>query len=433
MNQLATYNLGTVLRETGINADTLRAWERRYDLPAPERSEGGHRLYSERDLAIIKWLLLQQESGTRIGQAVKIWRSKVAAGEDPLNETLAPMLNNLPEQSQLDVFRVQWVAACIDFDEAKAEQIASEAFARFSPEVSFTGIFLPGIREIGELWYQGKVTVQQEHFASALLMRRLNALISTSPAPTRAEKIIVACPPKEEHTLSSLLLTLFLRRRGFHVVYLGTNVPLEEFRETVDTIRPELVLFSAQLLNTAATLEQTARALAGCDVIIGYIGGIFIGTPTIQKYVHGHFLGATFSEFFAKIEMLLARKEEETFILLDNAHQELLDAFEIGRAGIHAYINEELSHWDFQLKPLIDASEMFSEKIQAALYLGDLDLLLPELAWVKDLLDHRNVDNSVGLTYFLRAYANATRETMSTVARPLVDWLDNQSEIYAKD
>ena len=431
MNQLATYSLGTVLRETGINADTLRAWERRYDLPTPERSAGGHRLYSERDLAIIKWLLLQQENGIRIGQAVKIWRSKIAAGEDPLNEAIVPMPNNLLEQSHLDSFRTQWVAACIDYDEAKAEQIASQAFTRFSPELSFTEIFLPGIREIGELWYQGKVTVQQEHFASALLMRRLNALISTSPAPTRAEKIIVACPPKEEHTLSSLLLTLFLRRRGFHVVYLGTNVPLEEFQETVDVIQPQLVLFTAQLLNTAATLEQTVRALANNHVTIGYIGRVFLSTPSIQQYIHGDFLGPSFSDIFANIEMILARKEKEVFTLPANPHQELLDSFEVDRAGIHAHLNGELAQWKFPLKLLIDATEELSEKIQAALYLGDLDLLLPELVWVKELLKHRNVDASVSLAYFLRAYAKATHDVMGEKSAQLVDWLEAQSLVYA--
>ena len=56
-----TYNLGAVIRETGIKADALRAWERRYGLPQPARSAGGQRLYSQRDLEIIKWLIAKQE------------------------------------------------------------------------------------------------------------------------------------------------------------------------------------------------------------------------------------------------------------------------------------------------------------------------------------------------------------------------------------
>jgi DNA-binding transcriptional MerR regulator len=55
--QTPTFNLKAVLKETGLKPDTLRAWERRYGLPQPERSPGGHRLYSQRDIDIIKWLM----------------------------------------------------------------------------------------------------------------------------------------------------------------------------------------------------------------------------------------------------------------------------------------------------------------------------------------------------------------------------------------
>ena len=430
MNELATYNLGTVLRETGINADTLRAWERRYNLPEPERTDGGHRLYSERDVEIIKWLLRQQEDGVRISQAVKLWHSKLEAGDDPLYEKPAPK-EEVGDQSQLDGFRQKWVDACIDFDEARAEHVANDAFMRFSPETAFLEIFLPSIREIGELWYQGKITVQQEHFASALIMRRLDALITTSPLPTRPEKMIIACPPKEEHTLSSLLLTLFLRRRGFHVVYLGTNVPFEEFKETVDTIQPNLVLFTAQQLTTAATLEQTVRALAPCGVTIGYSGGVFNTTPHIREYINAEFLGKTFDEVFLNIERLLRKSQPAAQRTLQNPHETLLDVFEVGHIGIHAHLNQSLAKWNFPLRQLTDSTTFLSQAIAASLYLGNLDLLAPELAWVKSLLDYRKVQKEVRVEYFLRAYANSARATMGDIAKPLVDWLEAQSEIYA--
>ena len=430
MNELATYNLGTVLRETGINADTLRAWERRYNLPEPDRTEGGHRLYSERDVEIIKWLLRQQEDGVRIGQAVKLWHAKMESGDDPLIKK-AIVQEEAVEQSQLDNLREQWVDACLAFDEASAEHAANDIFTRFLPETAFLKIFLPAIREIGEAWYQGKVSVQQEHFASALLMRRLDALITTSPPPTRPEKMIIACPPKEEHTLSSLLLTLFLRRRGFHVVYLGTNVPIDEFQETVDTIRPNLVLFTAQQLTTAATLEETVRALHPCDVTIGYSGGIFNITPVIREHISAEFLGETFEEVFASIENLLRQNEQTTHLLSGNPYEELLNSFEIEHIAIHAHLNQSLAKWNFPLKQLADSTAFLSQAIAASLYLGDLDLLAPELTWVKSLLDFRKVQE-VRVEYFLRAYANSTRETMGEIAQPLVDWLEVQSAIFAE-
>ena len=91
-----TYNLGSILRETNIKADTLRAWERRYDLPKPARSAGGHRLYSERDLKIIRWLLQRQQEGMRISQAVRLWKSTISAGDDPLLDDKSDLFSLSP-------------------------------------------------------------------------------------------------------------------------------------------------------------------------------------------------------------------------------------------------------------------------------------------------------------------------------------------------
>src|SRR5574342_731525 len=78
------YNLKVVLKETGLPADTLRAWERRYGLPVPQRTPGGHRLYSERDIHTIKWLMARQAEGLSISRAVGLWNEQLASGSDPL-------------------------------------------------------------------------------------------------------------------------------------------------------------------------------------------------------------------------------------------------------------------------------------------------------------------------------------------------------------
>ena len=79
-----TYNLKVVMRETGIKADTLRAWERRYGLPVPERTPGGHRLYSQYDIETIKWLQARQAEGLRINRAVDLWHTMRDSEQDPL-------------------------------------------------------------------------------------------------------------------------------------------------------------------------------------------------------------------------------------------------------------------------------------------------------------------------------------------------------------
>ena len=86
LNHTPVYNLKAVLKETGLKADVLRAWERRYDLPKPERTSGGHRLYSEYDVATIKWLKSRQAEGLSISRAVELWNEVLEAGSNPLVE-----------------------------------------------------------------------------------------------------------------------------------------------------------------------------------------------------------------------------------------------------------------------------------------------------------------------------------------------------------
>ena len=86
LNDKPAYNLKVVLKVTGIKADVLRAWERRYGLPMPQRSPGGHRQYSQRDIATIKWLIARQNEGLSISNAVEQWKEIESNGKDPLGE-----------------------------------------------------------------------------------------------------------------------------------------------------------------------------------------------------------------------------------------------------------------------------------------------------------------------------------------------------------
>jgi DNA-binding transcriptional MerR regulator len=124
------YNLKVVLREANIKADVLRAWERRYGLPKPQRTAGGHRLYSQRDIEMIKWLVLRQREGLSISRAVELWREIESSSRDPLAEFLTteisdPINNMSVVESNVDMLRHQWLDACLSFNEADAELVIS--------------------------------------------------------------------------------------------------------------------------------------------------------------------------------------------------------------------------------------------------------------------------------------------------------------------
>ncbi|MBC8334349.1 MAG: MerR family transcriptional regulator [Anaerolineales bacterium] len=425
MKESATYNLGTVKRETGLNGDTLRAWERRYGLPMPERSAGGQRLYSQHDIEVIKWLISKQTEGLSISRAVSLWNDLTENGTDPLLRERPTHLSQnssvqLSEENMEDI-RNQWISACLAFDEKTAEQVIHRAFAISPLESVCQNIILGGLREIGKKWYAGTATIQQEHFASALAHRRIHALIAASPPPSRTETILIGCPPKEEHTIPALLITLFLRRRGFNVVYLGANVPDIQFKETVESIQPQLVILSAQLLITAATLSETVQLFANRKVPIAYSGNIFQNTPALKERINAHYLGDTFEDALKMINKILKREIGQSFETQPNPFTRLSESFTVSRPAIHASLSKKLTTWDIPLKPMLEANDYLSDNIAAALTLGDLDFISPELRWVNTLLKNRKIKTALLINY-LQTFIETITETIGEGSAPLTGW-----------
>ena len=160
-NQIPAFNLKVVIKQTGLKADTLRAWERRYGLPKPGRSAGKHRLYSQRDIDTIKWLNARQGEGMSISNAVELWLNLEAEGSDPLlmTEYGSPLTAAAPVPPTggrgLDELKASWVSACCAFDESSSARILSEAFALYTVEEVCLRLILNGMRQVGQGWYEG--------------------------------------------------------------------------------------------------------------------------------------------------------------------------------------------------------------------------------------------------------------------------------------
>ena len=370
LNKNPAFNLKVVLQETNIAADTLRAWERRYGLPMPQRTSGGHRLYSQYDIETIKWLLARQSEGLSISRAVDLWNDHNASGVDPLagftpstlTSTQATPAIYISPDTNLDSLRTQWIAACMQFSESNSEQILNQAFSMFPVESVCMEILQKGMAEIGGLWYENGASVQQEHFASGLAMRRLDALLSASPAPTRNQTVMVGCPPNEWHTFTPLLLSLLLRRRGFNVIYLGANVPAEQFEETVKSVNAKLVILVAQTLITAASLQTTALALTNLRTPVGYGGRIFNLQSNLANCIPGYYLGVSLPSALDTVEKLLQAKIKPiSFKAISREYIVAHQAFISKRAHIESTIKETI--------PLEAQSEGLNTGIQ---FLGDV-------------------------------------------------------------
>ncbi len=418
-----TFNLKVVLKETGIRPDTLRAWERRYGMPKPQRSAGGHRLYSQRDIEMIKWLMARQEEGLSIARAINLLRSQIAQGNDPLEQAELAPPQPLTTLGTLESIRQEWIEACLHFDEHKAELLLNQAFALYPLETVLTEILQYGMTKIGDQWYLNDISVQQEHFASALVQRRLNSLIAACPPPTRTETVLIGNPPHEQHLLPILMLHLFLRRRGFAVINLGANVPLAKFDETVAQIKPDLVILSSQRLTTVASTLEVILALHPLAVQIAYGGRIFNLLPQLVRLLPAHFLGKSLDKALQNVEKILHERPplpppQPTLA----AFHQTAEVFRRQRSQIEALLVAELNDMQLPQEYLTTALEDFGDVIHSALAIGDLDAIKPELDWLQGLLHQHHLTAGIIRPFLLR-YGQAVRTQGSSELLPLADWL----------
>ncbi len=427
LSQTATYNLKAVLQETGIGADTLRAWERRYGLPKPQRTPGGHRLYSQRDIYLIKWLLARQAEGFSISRAVERWHELVASGEDPLADVRVPSVVGLSGPStNLDSSREAWLASCFSFDEAGAEHALSQAFAFYPPEAVLADVILRGMQEVGDRWQHEHATVQQEHFASGLAMRRLDAVLAAAALPTRPGTIVLACPPAELHSLPLLYISVMLRRRGRNTVYLGADVPLEHMEETAKAVDAALVVMSSQRLTTAQALRDAAATLASRRIPVAYGGRVFNQIPEIRQQIPAIFLGEAVDGCMDRIDELLAgpirvhRQREVPANLLANAYVSR-------RPQIEAALQRSAVGQADTAVDLAIANSYFGAALAAALEFGNVGYLAADTEWIHFLLNEPNLPFHGPREYFM-AYAAAMREAMSSRGSEIAGQLEQYAQ-----
>ena len=224
--------IGEFSQRVGVSPERLRAWEKRYGLLTPDRSNGGFRLYSDADVARVERMLAHLERGASAAEAARLaWEPPVVA-ERPVAG---------PVRLDGEVARLR--ARLDEFDDAGAHAVLDELLATFALETVLRDVIMPYLRDLGDRWRSGEVTVGQEHFASNLLRARLLSLAQGWGQGT-GPRVVLAAPPGEQHDLGLIVCGLALARQGLRVVFLGADSPIDTLITTVRTVRPALVLVS---------------------------------------------------------------------------------------------------------------------------------------------------------------------------------------------
>ncbi|GLB58021.1 MerR family transcriptional regulator [Cytobacillus sp. NCCP-133] len=258
------YNIKAVSKMLGIQPGTLRAWERRYRIVAPKRNESGHRLYTEGHVRILKWLLHKVNQGFSISQAVSLFEN---------NQLNTEPLQFEKEGDRCSIIVTELLESLLQFDEAKAHDLINQAFSIFTIDKVLVDILASLLVKIGNLWEDGKMTSAHEHFASSILRSRIGMILHSFPHNSLLPKAVAVCGPKEAHELGLLIFTLYLRRNGFEVVYLGPSIADGDIYTVVDIVKPKFLFFSctmkANVPETLALSEKLTEMYGTLNVGVG--------------------------------------------------------------------------------------------------------------------------------------------------------------------
>ncbi|MEF3194295.1 MAG: MerR family transcriptional regulator, partial [Halothiobacillaceae bacterium] len=221
-DKLGLYPIRTVSQITGVNPITLRAWERRYGLVKPLRTEKGHRLYSQRDIEVIKRVTELLEQGMAISQAAPMLM-RVSAGEAaPLNP-IAPANAVEPCGSWGDAYD----AALASLDEVRLDALESEALAFTHPDTLLERQLLPRLDDMEGIRQHDADADARYFLLQSRLTRQLAQRASACTLPANAPSVLVASLPPERGLFSLWRWVWSLRRAGIHARLLGGGVPAQ--------------------------------------------------------------------------------------------------------------------------------------------------------------------------------------------------------------
>jgi DNA-binding transcriptional MerR regulator len=257
MHEAAQLRIGELARRTGVATELLRAWERRYGLLAPVRTDSGYRLYSAEDVVRVG----------RMRQLLAAGLSAAEAARQVLAEPAASVQDELGPAATASELR----RALEALDDAAAHAAFDRLLADYSERAVLAGIVLPLLHELGAGWERGEISVAQEHFASNLLRGRLLGLARGWDRGS-GPRAVLACPPGERHDLGLVIFGLALREHGWRITFLGADTPPDTLVETVRRLAPEALVFAVADPARLGGVAETVAALDGVATTV-WIGG----------------------------------------------------------------------------------------------------------------------------------------------------------------
>lgn len=287
---VARHPIRVVCARTGLTPDVLRAWERRYGVVTPVRSDAGQRLYSDADIDRLQLLVRVTQAGRSVGQTAPLSLEELRhlAAEDAEQGT--------SRQPLAEAHLERAFAAVTELAPERLRSQLRSALLSLGAGSFLDDVVAPLLHRTGEAWHEGKLGIAHEHAASSAVRGVLGFLVDTVEVPADAPRAVVACLAHERHELGAAIATAAAAHAGWRVTYLGPDTPAAEIATAavqrgadlvgVSTVFPENLEATRSELAAlrAALLPRTVLLVGGAGVPrLGLLGD---GTVAVRDLDH---------------------------------------------------------------------------------------------------------------------------------------------------
>lgn len=296
-------------RRAGLTPDLLRAWERRYGVVTPGRTQGSHRLYSDEDIERLRLIHEAVNAGRRIGQVARLGQEELRNLVDSDRAFPGTAASGAGEEVPAPP-GPPLVGACLAAIEALDQEelvriLEKEAINQPVPAL-VEGLIQPLLETIGREWGAGKLRICHEHMSSSVLRTFIDSLRASRPAPPGAPHLLVGTPAGQHHEFGALITTLFAEVDGWRVTYLGPNLPAEELAAAVSQTGARALALSVSFPpddpHLARELKKLGKLLPpGFPVLVG--GGAAAAYSRMLEEIQAHLL-PDHREFRRRLESL---------------------------------------------------------------------------------------------------------------------------------
>ena len=243
ITQPARYPIRVVAERTGLTPAAIRAWERRYAIVAPSRSDGAQRLYSDADVERLRLVTRLSAEGYSLADLARrstAVLSRLSKDSTPSDRIVEPSTQRRPVIDRL-------IDSARKLNPAALRADLTQAVLDLGPIPAMDEIISPFLVRLGEAWACGDVSVAQEHVASGVVRDVLGWLLQSAVPSPEAPTVIATTIAGEGHEFGAMMSAVVAAVAGWRVLYLGPNTP-------------------------ALELAQAARASRARAIVVGIVG-----------------------------------------------------------------------------------------------------------------------------------------------------------------